>query len=145
MRRWMIVLSCLVISLVMGVETTEAQRGGGGEGGRGGRGGGRGGGVSPSQILGILAFDEQAAVTNDQLVKLREALKPVNVKQNELMATVRSGERDFQDVREEMMALRGEVLTAVSAVLSESQVKILKERMQRQGRGGRGGGGNRQR
>ena len=30
MRRWMIVLSCLVISLVMGVETTEAQRGGGG-------------------------------------------------------------------------------------------------------------------
>lgn len=136
MRRSIVVVSCLAASLVIGTATVEAQPGGGG-GGRGGRGGG---GVSPSQILGILAFDQQAAVTDEQLVKLREVLMPVNTKQRELMASVRSGERDFQDVREDMMALRAEVLKAVSGVLSESQVEILKQRMQRQGRGGRGGG-----
>lgn len=137
MRRSIVVVSCLAALLVIGTATVEAQPGGGG-GRRGGRGGG---GVSPSQILGILAFDQQAAVTNEQLVKLREVLMPVNTKQRELMASVRSGERDFQDVREDMMGLRAEVLKAVSGVLSESQVKILKQRMQRQGRGGRGGGG----
>ena len=133
MRRSIVIVSCLAASLVIGTAIVEAQPGGG----RGGRGGG---GVSPSQILGILAFDQQAAVTDEQLVKLREVLMPVNTKQRELMASVRSGERDFQDVREDMMALRAEVLKAVSGVLSESQVEILKQRMQRQGRGGRGGG-----
>ncbi len=135
MRRSRLVLSLLVIALA--ATAVEAQPGAG----RGG-GGGRGGGVGPEQILGIMAFDERAAVTNEQLLKLRDALKPILVKQRELMASVRSGERDYQDVREEMMTLREEVLEAVSSVLSEGQVEILKQRMQRQGRGGRGGRGD---
>ena len=114
------------------------------EGGRGGRRGGPGaGGVSAEQVLGILAFDEKAGVTDKQLVKLRTALTGVYEKRQKLMNSIRSGERDFQDVREEMMGLRVEILQVVSSVLSEKQVEALKERMQRQqrGRGGRGGEG----
>ena len=112
-------------------------------------GGGRrrgGGGVNASQILGMLAFDEESNVTDDQLVRLRNALKPINQKQNDLMRSVRSGDRDFQDVREDMMALRGELLEAVSSVLNTAQVERLKEQMQRLAQRGQGGeGGRRQR
>jgi len=135
-----------IVGLMAGLlmfDVAVAQQGGGG--GRGRRGGG-GGGVNASQILGMLAFDEDSNVTDDQLVKLRNALKPVHQKQNDLLRSVRSGERDFQDVREDMMSLRTELLSAVSSVLSEPQVERLKEQMQRQAqRGGRQGGQRRQR
>ena len=116
-------------------------------------GGGRrrgGGGVNASQILGMLAFDAESNITDDQLVKLRAALKPVHQKQTDLLRSVRSGERDFQDVREDMISLRGELIEAVSAVLRAAQVERLKTQMQRQAqrgggqrgqRGQRGGGG----
>ncbi|HAA76153.1 TPA: hypothetical protein DCE37_13640 [Candidatus Latescibacteria bacterium] len=116
-------------------------------------GGGRrrgGGGVNASQILGMLAFDAESNITDDQLVKLRAALKPVHQKQTDLLRSVRSGERDFQDVREDMLSLRGELIEAVSAVLRAAQVERLKTQMQRQAqrgggqrgqRGQRGGGG----
>ena len=132
MRRWMRILSFLAIVIAGVADTVEAQPGG--RGGRGGRGG-----VSPEQILGIAAFDAKAAVTDQQLIRLRNALKPIRKRQQELMASVRSGERDFGDVRDDMMALRGEAIGAVSSVLSEAQVEAIKQRMQRQGRGGRGG------
>ncbi len=98
--------------------------------------------MNASQILGMLAFDAESNVTDDQLVKLRSALNPVHKKQQDLLRAVRSGDRDFQDVREDMMALRGELLDAVSSVLSSVQVDRLKEQIQRQSnRGGRGGDG----
>lgn len=134
------VLAFLVAALVC--DTVVAQPGGGGRQRRGGGGGG----VNAQQILGMLAFDAESNLTDQQLVGLRNALKPVHQKQNDLMRSVRSGERDFQDVREDMMALRGELLEAVSSVLSPAQVDRLKEQMQRQAqRGGRGQGGRGQR
>ena len=104
----------------------------------GGRGGG---GVNASQIIGMLAFDVESNLLDDQLVKLRKVLKPVHQKQQDLLRSVRSGDRDFGDVREEMMSLRGELLEAVSSVLTTAQVDWLKKQMRRQAN--RGGGGSR--
>ena len=136
------------LAVILAFDATIAQPPGGGGGrGRGGRGGG---GVNPGQILGMLAFDAESNLSDEQLVGLRNALQPVYQKQQDLMRSVRSGDRDFQSVREDMMALRGELLEAVSAVLTTAQVERLKTQMQRQatrggrgGQGGRGGGGGR--
>ena len=136
----------LVVILAFDAVIAQPPGGGGGRG-RGGRGGG---GVNAGQILGMLAFDAESNLSDEQLVGLRNALQPVHQKQQDLMRSVRSGDRDFQDVREDMMALRGELLEAVSAVLTTAQVERLKTQMQRQatrggrgGQGGRGGGGGR--
>ncbi len=139
MRRFTTVGVLALLAAALTFDTVVAQPGGG----RGGRRGG--GGVNAQQILGMLAFDAESNVTDDQLVKLRKALMPVHQKQQDLMRSVRSGESDFQDVREDMMALRGSLLEAVSSILSTTQVDRLKSQMQRNrdGRGGRGGGGNR--
>ncbi len=142
MRRFFIAVLLTGLTVGFTFEAAVAQPGGGGRGGR--RGGGN---VNASQILGMLAFDTESNLTDDQLVGLRLALKPVHQKQQDLMRSVRSGERDFQDIREDMMGLRGKLLAAVSSVLNEAQVDRLKKHMQRQatrgGRGGAGGRGNR--
>ena len=128
------------LASILAFDATIAQPPGGG-GGRGGRGGG---GVNAGQILGMLAFDAESNLSDEQLVGLRNALQPVHQKQQDLMRSIRSGDRDFQDVREDMMALRGEFLEAVSAVLTKAQVERLITQMQRQAnRGGRGGQGGR--
>ena len=128
------------LAVILAFDATIAQPPGGG-GGRGGRGGG---GVNAGQILGMLAFDAESNLSDEQLVGLRNALQPVHQKQQDLMRSIRSGDRDFQDVREDMMALRGEFLKAVSAVLTKAQVERLITQMQRQAnRGGRGGQGGR--
>ena len=138
MRRLAMTGVLALMAAALTCDTVVAQPGGGGGGGRRGAGGG---GINASQILGMLAFDQESNITDDQLVKLRNALRPVNQKQNDLMRSVRSGERDFQDVREDMMSLRTELLAAVSSVLSPPQVERLKDQMQRQAqRGGRQGG-----
>lgn len=138
MRRFLTIGAIALLVAGLTADTLLAQPGGG----RGRRGGG--GGMGAPQILGMLAFDAESNVTDDQLVKLRGALMPVHQKQQDLMRSVRSGERDFQDVREDMMALRNAYLEAVSTVLSPAQVERLKSQMQRQGqrgqRGQRGGG-----
>lgn len=108
-------------------------------------GGGRGGGgrMSPEQILGLLAFEEKFNVTDEQLIKLRSSLKEVYGKQQEMVQAMRSGEADFSEMREKMMAMRGEMLAKTSAVLDDKQIEALKKHMQemqsRRGRGGRGG------
>ena len=104
----------------------------------GGRGGRR---VNASQIIGMLAFDTESNLSDDQFVKLRNVLKPVHQKQQDLLRSIRSGDRDFEDVREEMTSLPGELLEAVSSVLTTAQVDRLKTQMQRQAN--RGGGGSR--
>jgi len=141
MRRLLTIGLLSVLAVAFTFELVVAQPGGGGGGQRGGRGGRGGGSVNAQQILGMLAFDAESNLTDDQLVKVRKALMPVHQKSQDLMRSVRSGERDFQDVREDMMALRGELLTAVSSVLTTAQVDRLKEQMQRQANRGGGGGG----
>ena len=145
MKRFITIGVITLVAAAFTFNTLVAQPGGGGRNGRGS------GGVTAQQILGMLAFDAEYHVTDDQLVKLRNALMPVNRKQQDLMKSVRSGDRDFQDIREDMMALRGELLGAVSNVLSTKQVDRLKTQMQRQtsrrgrtgGRGGQRSGGAR--
>jgi hypothetical protein len=112
-----------------------------------GRRRGGGSGVNPGQILGMLAFDTETNLTDEQLVNLRQVLIPIQKKQQDLMRGIRSGEHDFQDARADMMALRGDLLNAVSTVLNQAQVERLKQQMKRAqdrgGRGGRGGQGGR--
>ena len=140
MRRFTTIGLLALLAVTFTFEPVVAQ-----PGGRGGRGGG---GVNASQIIGTLAFDVESNLSDDQLVKLRNVLKPLHQKQQDLLRSVRRGDRDFGDVREEMTSLRGELLEAVSSVLTTVQVDRLKTQMQRQAnrggggsRGGRGGGG----
>ena len=45
--------------------------------------GGRGGGISPGQVFGLLAFDEKFNVTDQQLLALRGALRPLHGEQQQ--------------------------------------------------------------
>lgn len=140
MKRFATIGMLLLSAAIVTADVVIAQQGGGGGRRRGG-----GGGVNAALILGTLAFDTESNVTDAQLIQVRNALKPLHQKQQDLLRSVRSGERDFQEVREDMTALRGELLEALSSVLSAQQVDRVKEVMQRQGnrgqRGRRGGGG----
>ena len=99
-------------------------------------------GTSPGQLLGFLAFDEKIALTDDQLLKLRVALKETHKKHQEMMEEMMSGEVDFQEMRPKMMELTKETMETASSVLDEEQVERLKEHMQEmQSRRGPGGGG----
>jgi len=137
----------------------QAQPGGGG-GMRGMRGG-----VRAEQILSYLAFDEKIVVSDEQLLKLRAALKESYAKQQEMTKTIRAemeaNDGDFDAVREKMMEMREEVgktteamKESVAAVLNKKQNKLLNKHMKKLeerrgrgfggrggGRGGRGGGG----
>ena len=121
----------------------------------GGRGG-RGGGISPGQVFGLLAFDEKFNVTDQQLLALRGALRPLHGEQQQAMAEMFSGEVDWQSMRETMremqMEMRSKVMAALSETLEEEQIEALKTHMKEQqeqmrsrfggrGRGPRGGGG----
>ncbi len=145
MKRMNKVVLGVVVGCVLASLPALAQPGGGG-----GRGGG-GGGIAPEQVLALLAFDDQFAVTDKQLIALRSSLKETYVKQQEMMEEMSSGDIDWQAMREKMResqtALRSEVMAKVSAVLSAEQVEKLKTHMQelqeRRGQFGGGGGGPR--
>ena len=123
-------------------------------GGRGGRGG-FGGGISPGQVFGLLAFDEKFNVTDEQLLALRDALKPLHGEQQQAMAEMFSGEVDWQSMRETMremqMKMRSNVMAVLSETLEKEQIELLKTHMKEQqeqmrsrfggrGRGPRGSG-----
>lgn len=144
-RKWILgaALGCLLVAL-----PAIAQPGGGG-GGRGmGGGGGRGmmgGGLSPEQVLGMLAFDDEYAVTDEQLVKLRAGLKATYVKQQNMMADMASG-GDWQAMRETMREnmenMREEVMATLGQVLNEEQLTKFNQQMEEaQARRGQWGGG----
>ena len=112
--------------------------------------------MSPDQIFGLLAFNDQFGVTDKQLLKLRGNLQPLYVEQQKAMEGMFSGEVDFRALRETMremqMEMRGKIMGALSEVLEEEQIEGLKthmkeqqERMRNRFRGGgpRGGGGPR--
>lgn len=130
MKRFHILLfAAAVVLLAASARDVVAQPGGGA------RGGAR---ITATMVLGALAMEEKLAVTDAQLLELRKALKPVYGKEQEIMAQMRAGERE--DAREKMMALRGELMEAISTVLSEEQIDGLKKHIQSQQRsGGRGG------
>ena len=92
------------------------------------------GGARVEQVLAFLAFDEEVNVSDEQLLKLRKALKEVYVKQQGMMEEMqqmrREGGGDFQKLLEEMTALSEEMNEKISAVLEDEQVKRLEEYMQ---------------
>lgn len=150
------VVLAVAVGCVLAALPVVAQPGGGGGGGRGGFGGGMGGGLTPEQVLGLLAFDDKFAVTDKQLVALRAGLKESYAKQREMMEELMGGDVDWQAMREKMRegqaAMRTEVMEIVAGVLSAEQMDTLKrhiaEAQERRGgmggnRGGtRGGGGD---
>ena len=143
----------LLVFLVATAVEAQPPRGGGRDGG-GGRGG-RGGAaflvnrmVPIEQVMGYLAFDDKIALKDDQLVKIRQALKALNGKRDglrqELQGQGQGG--DMQAARQKVMMLAREMNQAVAGALDAKQteefkgyMKRMQERAQRGG-GGRGGG-----
>ena len=122
----------------------------------GGRRGGMGGGIAPEQIFSLLAFGEKFNVTDKQLVALRQALKPLFVEQQQMMAEMfsgaRGGETDFRALREKMREqqskMREKIMAALATALDAEQIEALKahlqqaQRQQQRQRGGPRGGGD---
>ncbi len=113
--------------------------------------GGRRGGMAPEQIFGLLAFDEKFNVTDKQVLALRQALKPLYVEQQQMLAEMFSGEVDFRAIREKMREqqtkMRNKIMAALATALDAEQIEALKARLQQEQRqqqrqrgGPRGGG-----
>ena len=113
--------------------------------------GGRRGGMAPEQIFGLLAFDEKFNVTDKQVLALRQALKPLYVEQQQMLAEMFSGEVDFRAMREKMREqqtkMRNKIMAALATALDAEQIEALKARLQQEQRqqqrqrgGPRGGG-----
>ncbi|MCZ6631914.1 MAG: hypothetical protein O7G87_00785 [bacterium] len=149
----------LLVFLVATVVEAQPPRGGG-RGGPGGGRGGRGGAaflvnrmVPIEQVMGYLAFDDKIALKDDQLLKIRQALKELNGKRDGLRQELQGqGEGgDMQAARQKVMILARQMNQAVAGVLDAKQteeykgyMKRMQERAQRGG-GGRGGQGGRRR
>ena len=113
----------------------------------GGRRGGMGGGMAPEQVFSLLAFDEKFNVTDKQVLALRQALKPLYVEQQQMLAEMFSGEVDFramrQKMREQQTKMRDKIMTALATALDAEQIEALKAHLQQEQRqrgGPRGGG-----
>ena len=113
----------------------------------GSRRGGMGGGMAPEQVFSLLAFDEKFNVTDKQVIALRQALKPLYVEQQQMLAEMFSGEVDFRAMREKMREqqtkMRDKIMTALATALDAEQIEALKahlQQAQRQRGGPRGGG-----
>lgn len=115
-----------------------------------GGGQGRRGGVQVQrflpieQVLSYLAFNENIALTDEQLVGVRAALKGIYTKRQELQRSLRES-NDQQAAMQSVRELRMEMTQGLSAILDEEQTKTLQAFMQRAGqrgqRGGQGRGG----
>lgn len=113
----------------------------------GGRRGGMGGGMAPEQVFSLLAFGEKFNVTDKQVLALRQALKPLYVEQQQMLAEMFSGEVDFramrQKMREQQTKMRDKIMTALATALDAEQIEALKAHLQQEQRqrgGPRGGG-----
>lgn len=109
--------------------------------------GGRRGGIGPEQTFVLLAFDENFNVTDKQLVALRQALRPLHVEQQQVLAEMLSGEVDFRAVREQMREqqtkMQDKIMAALATALDAEQIEALKAHLQQEQRrrgGPRGGG-----
>ena len=123
----------------------QPQRGGQGQGQRGQ---GQRGGVQVQrflpveQVLSYLSFNENVALTDEQLVKVRASLKGVYAKRQELQRSLR-GSNDQQAAMQKVRALRMEMMQGLTAILNENQTKVFQEQMQRMGQRGQRGQGQR--
>ena len=124
----------------------QPQRGGQGQGGQGQRG--QRGGVQVQrflpveQVMTYLAFNENVALSDAQLVKVRASLKGIYAKRQELQRSLR-GSNDQQAAMQKVRALRMEMTQGLAAILNEDQTKGLQEMMQRMGQRGQRGQGQR--
>ena len=102
----------------------------------GGRRGGMGGGIVPEQIFVLLAIDEKFKVTDKQLPALRQALTPLYVEQQQMLAEMFSGEVDFRAMREKMREqqtkMRDKITTALATALDAEQIEALKAHLQQE-------------
>ncbi len=130
----------------------QPQRGGQGQRGQGQRGQGQRGGVQVQRLLPVeqaltyLSFNENVALSDEQLVKVRASLKGIYTKRQELQRSLR-GSNDQQAAMQKVRALRMEMMQGLIAILNEDQTKVFQAQMQRMGqrgqRGGQGGQGGR--
>ena len=125
----------------------QPQRGGQGQRGQGQRGGVQVQRLLPvEQALTYLAFNENVALSDAQLVKVRASLKGIYTKRQELSRSLR-GSNDQQAAMQQVRALRMEMMQGLTAILNEDQAKVFQAQMQRMGqrgqRGGQGGQGGR--
>ena len=143
----------LFMLALVGLITTLPLQGqpGGGRGGMGGMRNVQGGGIE--QSIAFLMFDEKVALTDQQLIKLRAALKDKYARQREVGEQIRAAMEeagaDFGAVRETMMSMREtreqlneEVKVLIAGVLNEDQAVAFEkhQREQQQMRRGFGGG-----
>ena len=123
----------------------QPQRGGQGQGQRGQ---GQRGGVQVQRFLPVeqaltyLAFNENVALSDEQLVKVRASLKGIYAKRQELQRSLR-GSNDQQAAMQKVRALRMEMMQGLTAILNENQTKVFQEQMQRMGQRGQRGQGQR--
>jgi hypothetical protein len=75
------------------------------------------------QVLGFLAFDEQMALRDDQLVRVRAELKDVYAKRSALAEEMGSGDR--QAAFQKVSALRNEMFEGIKKVLDKKQNAAL--------------------
>lgn len=118
----------------------------------GGRRGGTGGGMAPEQVFALLTFDEKFNVTDKQLPALRDALRPLYVERQQMLAEMFSGDVDFRAMREKMREqqtkMRDKMMAALATALDAEQIEALKAHLQQQQqqqqrqRGGPRGGGD---
>ncbi len=115
-----------------------------------GGGQGRRGGVQVQrflpveQVLSYLAFNDNIALTDEQLAEVRASLKGIYTKRQELQRSMREN-NDQQAAMQAVRELRMEMTQGLGAILNEDQTKTLQTFMQRMGqrgqRGGQGRGG----
>ena len=104
--------------------------------------------MAPEQVFSLLAFDEKFNVTDKQVVALRQALRPLYVEQQQMLAEMFSGEVDFramrQKMREQQTEMRDKIMTALATALDAEQIEALKAHLQQaqHQRGGPRGGGD---
>ena len=119
-RTLKMITAATLLLLAAALAWSQPRSGQGGQGMQGGRMGG-GMGLSAEQLLG-----------------LRSSLRDVYQDQLEMRQDMRSGDVDFQQMREEMTALRAELMTRINGVLDEDQQKKLQARLEEmQTQGGR--------
>ena len=94
------------------------------------------------QVLSYLSFNENVALSDEQLVKVRASLKGVYTKRQELQRSLR-GSNDQQAAMQKVRALRMEMTQGLTAILNEDQTKVFQAEMQRMSQRGQRGQGQR--
>lgn len=92
-----------------------------------------GGGLSVEQVLGMLAFDDQYAVTDEQLIQMRAGFKKIYAKRQDLMDDMNSGgdRRAMREaIREHMQSARTEVMATLEDVLNKDQLDAFNRQIQ---------------